>query len=883
MASLLALLLLAAGEPTVQTLTPPRLIHGSSPAYPKEAESQGLEAEVLLIVDIGPDGHVVHAEVKQGAGHGFDEAALAAAQQLVFSPALIDSAPTAVRIEYRYRFRLTKVTAPAEGGGLVPFRGTVVERGTRDPVAGASISIDGTFAQETSTEGTFALALTPGRHTLDLDAAGFRPLHTEEVLQTGKELVATYRLMRDVTSELEAIVPGERERAGDVVRRELVLEEIAKVPGTQGDALKVLQDLPGVARTPYGIGALVVRGAVPAGSKVFLDGIEIPALFHFGALSAVVNSDALAGMDFYPGNFSSRFGRADAGIVELRSRQGKERLHGYADVDLLNSVALAEGPLPGGGTFLASIRRSYVDVVLRAGLAVGGDLTNSLRDVNTQFQLAPRFYDYQLRGDWKLGQDHLWVMGLGADDGLGFLDLPRPGSSRDTFTLDSIFHRASGGWTRTFSDTVENRMLGSVGIDRLELNAGPQTDASARRTVFQLRDELRARELSKRLSLVGGLDGLVAQGAYDVTLPGSQQPGQPPPPPVTSVAHGLWSFEPALFAELSWSPFDALKLVPGARAEVSYPLGRWAWVDPRTAAWLALSPDTTLKASAGVFHRRPTPDQLLPNIGNPNLFPEKSIQASVGFEQNLPWTSFLDVQLYYNWLSQIAVRSNPPSDLFGGGQGEDIVLPAGLAGGGFDPSLLASSASAGAAASDPLRSVGTGHAYGIEVLLKRQFTGRFFGWIAYTLSRSTRLDATGAWHLFLFDQTHVLTALASYKLGGGWQLGARARLVSGNPYAPVIGSVLAWDALSDSGSARPQYRAILGAPYSSRLPAFFALDLRMDREWTLETWKLAFFLDVTNVTNRGNPVAIEFSYDYRQSGYLTDLPIFPTLGLKAEL
>ena len=69
-------------------------------------------------------------------------------------------------------------------------------------------------------------------------------------------------------------------------------------------------------------------------------------------------------------------------------------------------------------------------------------------------------------------------------------------------------------------------------------------------------------------------------------------------------------------------------MIPSARAEVSYPLGRVAWVDPRAAAWLTLSPQTTLKASAGIFHRRPTPDQLLPTIGNPDLFPEKSIQAS---------------------------------------------------------------------------------------------------------------------------------------------------------------------------------------------------------------------------------------------------------------
>ena len=38
-----------------------------------------------------------------------------------------------------------------------------------------------------------------------------------------------------------------------------------------------------------------------------------------------------------------------------------------------------------------------------------------------------------------------------------------------------------------------------------------------------------------------------------------------------------------------------------------------------------------------------------------------------------------------------------------------------------------------------------------------------------------------AYKPFAFDQPHILTVIAVYKLPRGWQIGGRFRLVSGNP------------------------------------------------------------------------------------------------------
>ena len=66
-----------------------------------------------------------------------------------------------------------------------------------------------------------------------------------------------------------------------------------------------------------------------------------------------------------------------------------------------------------------------------------------------------------------------------------------------------------------------------------------------------------------------------------------------------------------------------------------------------------------------------------------------------------------------------------------------------------------------------LANLGDGRIYGFELLARRALTERFFGWVAYTFSRSQRRDGPGEpLRLFDNDQTHVLTALGNAQLQG---------------------------------------------------------------------------------------------------------------------
>jgi hypothetical protein len=291
--------------------------------------------------------------------------------------------------------------------------------------------------------------------------------------------------------------------------------------------------------------------------------------------------------------------------------------------------------------------------------------------------------------------------------------------------------------------------------------------------------------------------------------------------------------------------------VPGVRVDYYHVVDTdKANVDPRLSARWAVTPRFALKGTVGVYHQLPTPQFLDKEYGNPNLSLIWADQYELGFERRFTPAVNLTMTGFY-------VRRHD--------------LPV--------------------ASVDHYSSTGKGRAYGVEVLLRREITEHFYGWIAYTLSRSetagdlaegvpmgpnsgtARNGADLSWHPSQFDQTHNLIIVASYSRRG-WQLGARYRYVTGSPTTPVTGSF--YDA-DFNGYTREN-----GATGSARLPSFSQLDIRLEHLWTFDTWTLGAYADVQNVLNAENPEAITYDYRYQQSASVRGVPILPILGVRGR-
>jgi TonB family protein len=92
-----------AAPPTVQSrpaaqaaakIVPAEILSKPTPIYTEEARSQKIEGEVLLEVVLEATGKLHVLKVVRGLGHGLDDAAVRAAEQIRFKPALRDGQPS---------------------------------------------------------------------------------------------------------------------------------------------------------------------------------------------------------------------------------------------------------------------------------------------------------------------------------------------------------------------------------------------------------------------------------------------------------------------------------------------------------------------------------------------------------------------------------------------------------------------------------------------------------------------------------------------------------------------------------------------------------------------------------------------------------------------
>ena len=81
-------------KPASEKMVPAEILSKPLPIYTEEARSSKIEGEVLLEVVFGASGKIHVVRVVRGLGHGLDDAAVHAAEQIRFKPALKDGEPS---------------------------------------------------------------------------------------------------------------------------------------------------------------------------------------------------------------------------------------------------------------------------------------------------------------------------------------------------------------------------------------------------------------------------------------------------------------------------------------------------------------------------------------------------------------------------------------------------------------------------------------------------------------------------------------------------------------------------------------------------------------------------------------------------------------------
>jgi TonB family protein len=844
----------------------PKLTRPAKVTYPPDAIGKSGEVEVALLVDLDDKGEVTGASViepKTPTGLGFEDAAITAAYSLGFEPAEVAGKPVSVQIVYKFKFVPPKpaapppvaalVIAPVEAPKPVPvenFTGVLLERGTRMPMSGILVTVYRSggeapvgFENITDAKGYFHFFdLQPGTWKIFIEPPSYYPFRTTEEIVAGEATHATYYVEKGSYNPFDKVVTAQRERK-EVSRTVIENVVIDKMPGAMGDPLAVIQNFAGVARAEAGSGAIIVRGSAPADTQIFVDGVTVPIIYHFGGIRSVLPVGMIDSLEFYPGNFSPYYGRATGGIVDVSIKKLKpKKAGGYFDVNLLDSGIYLEAPIGDKAAVAASIRRSYIDWLFNAAIPKNAPIT----DVT-----LPRYYDYQLLANYRPAPAHdLRLFVFGSDDSfhIVFRNVARAGTelAGNQITDATGFYRALATYRYVPGDKFENMLRLSQGHDRGDVQFF-QFYSHFTVDTTHLRDTIRY-DWSKKLALTAGLDLIYYRFSINVFSPLPPSEGQNAGMPSLTDTHqttvsGLNIFLPGAFVELELRPLKGLLILPGLRFDYYSDISQ-ATFAPRLTVRYQLNKPVAFKAGVGLFYQEPDVQngQTDKNFGNPDLKAERAIHYSAGVEWKPREHINLDVTGFYkdlsNWVSTTTA-----------------LRPDGT----------------------PLRldNNGAGRVYGMEVVARHEMTKKFTGWLAYTLSRAERRDSGSTWYrLFEYDQTHILTLFGTYQLPRNWQIGSRFRLVSGDPTTPVTGAV--YNASID------RYSALYGPKYSDRLPPFIQFDVRVDKRWIFNRWMLNAYLDLQNAFDRANPEAIQYNYDFTKHQVRQGLPIYPIIGLRGE-
>ncbi|HOX42235.1 MAG TPA: TonB-dependent receptor [Myxococcota bacterium] len=830
--------------------SPPELVELVQAELPEGTAFPAPEVLVLLELDVDAQGEVEAVRVAEGAGEPFDGAALAAARRFRFKPALLTTGE-AVPVTITFRMRLSAPPAPAaeapaepeaprEAVAPVRYTARLLERGTRRPLAGVELVLLGgqelRLTAATDEEGRARLEVPATAFQVQAVPAGHEPLTVEVSAAPGEEREETFYL-ETLSTGFETTIRAERVRR-EVTKQVLPRELVARLPGTSGDTLKVVQNLPGVARASFGGGDLVLRGASPGDTRVFLEGQEIPSLYHFGGLRSTFHPAFLEAVEFIPGNFGADFGRAMGGIIDVQVRDpARDGFHGRLDVNLYDFGLVLEGPVSEDWSLGGAFHRSWVDTFLGAVLP---------EDSALSFNTAPRFYDYQILAAYRPDANHhLLLTWYGSMDKVEVLFERPPGDPavRENVNVRTMFHDVSAVYDSRLGDALSQQTSLQIGYQALDLALGPELYFNLGIVGLGFRSAWELQALPW-LAVRAGLDFKVDRVSLALNSATRPLEGEQTPPQstrrVVSLDTDTTLFQPALFLELRFEPLDALMITPALRVDYYGEIERWTF-DPRLSASWEAFPGTILKAGVGYFQQPPTADQSSPVAGNPQLYAPRSTHSSLGVSQRILDGLTVEATGFYKWLDRQVTRN--PLAYVDPGQPEYL-------------------------------NRGTGRIGGLELLVRAELGG-FTGWLAYTFQRSFRKDVPGGPERpFDFDQPHILTLVGTYDFGAGWSAGLRFRLVSGNPSTPVVSAV--YDSSSD------QWVPIYGPVNSTRQDLFHQLDLRADKVWTFDLWKLGLFLDIQNVYNQANQEGVSFSFDYRERSAITGLPILPILGLYGE-
>lgn len=735
------------------------------------------------------------------------------------------------------------------GGARYTVSGTVRDKITGEVLIGASVSLlemarSGILS---NSYGYYAILAPAGKYHLLISFTGYQ---TDTIdLTLDKNILQPVEL-QTAAGVLTDVVVSAFKKNDNVTRpvmgvQKLTTSEIRNIPVLFGerDVLKTIQLLPGIQFAGDGNSGLYVRGGGADQNLILLDEATVYNPSHLLGFFSTFNSDAIKDVTVYKGAMPAEYGGRLSSAVDIKMNDGNTKeYHFGGGIGLISTRLNAEGPIvtgPGSlqkdkGSFLVSGRRTYADVFLK----LSGD--SSVKD-NSLY-----FYDLNVKANYKFDEkNRVYLSGYFGRDNLGF---------GQTFGIDYGNITGTARWNHVFSSRLfsNTSFIYSKYSYKIRINSINND--------IHIASDIRDLNLKEDLQYYGNADNKINFGfsiIHHTISPGIISASQASSYNSISLQK-KYSLDNALYISHEWSPAARLHFNYGLRGagfsvlgpgvfyrydgaghiidSATYKTGEFVKtylnIEPRFSMSFQLDEASSVKIG---YNRNTQVLHLLSNStsANPtdlwipsskNVKPETGDQLSVGYFRNFLNDRFefsaetyyktLDNQIDYKNGAQLVANENVESQLL----------------------------------------FGKGRAYGLELFVKKK-TGRFTGWVSYTLSRTElKMNSinNGDWYPARQDRTHDIGLVGIFQASRRWTLSATWVYYTGNAVTFPSGKYQVANQTAFYYTERNGYR----------MPAYH----RMDVAATLQGKKTAKFesswtFSVYNLYGRENAYSIVFQND----------------------
>ncbi len=729
--------------------------------------------------------------------------------------------------------------------------------------------------------GFYSLTLPRGKHVVSVSYIGYQTISLEIDLQENQ----TYDI--DLSSEIELeeieIISDRVTHIEEQVQMSQVtipIQQIKTMPSFLGevDIMRTLQLLPGIQSAGELQSGILVRGGSKDQNLIIMDGVPVYNVSHVLGLFSIFNADAIKNTNVIKGGFPARYGGRLSSVVDLQMKDGHQsEFHGSGSIGMIASKLMLEGPIGKKTTFLVSGRRMYWDAIARPFI------NSATSGSDEKVVPTAHFYDLNAKISHRISdKDRLYLSFYQGRDVFKIKYSYADDDYKQESDVGPVWGNRLGAlrWNRKLNEKMFLNTTIAYTNYQIDFKASLEEEFEEDKTTFFARYLSGIEDISARVNLdwsinpehyirtgVSSTRHTYTPGAFGFKFEDGAENVD-----TTVGSPSLNALENFIFVE------DEMNL-GRFRANVGLHVSHFAVRDenffsfePRIGINYQLANRWALKASYARMRQYinliSSESLSLPSDfwvpSTDRIRPQRSYQFAAGVAKTINNDYEFSAEVYYKEMK----------DVISYREGANFLID------GINPN----------SSWENQIVQGDGETYGLELFLQKK-SGRFTGWIGYTLSWNWRqFDDINSGRRFPFyaDRRHDFSVAANYKITDRIRVSGSWVYATGNAVSLPTAVYPVTEESPWSSGVFVNTVAVFDQKNNFRLSDYHRLDVSVEFSKQKRKHKRTWVLGAYNAYNHVNPLFVARTTNFENGMSTTRfreigiMPIVPSISYKFE-